>query len=91
MLLTFFVHKLQISALNVGYFLSGSRWHSRGQRFDPAYLHHKTPTFIAKVGVFLTLGALLFGQKVTTKFRVEFMWNESEFRALFSRFWGASL
>ncbi|MBQ8796752.1 MAG: hypothetical protein IJZ56_00980, partial [Oscillospiraceae bacterium] len=23
-------------------------WHSRGQRFDPAYLHHKTPTFAKK-------------------------------------------
>ena len=21
-------------------------WHSRGQRFDPAYLHHKTPHFL---------------------------------------------
>ena len=33
----------------------GSRWHSKGQRFDPAYLHQrKTPTFLKKVGVFLT-------------------------------------
>ena len=42
--------------LNIWGYSSAGRaleWHSRGQRFDPAYLHQKTPTFTTKVGVFL--------------------------------------